>query len=401
MGGINSKTISNSIIAKQVIRNYHHNNSVTKNENISVGGKDLLSVFLFDCDNAPHYSNKDVKSYMNKKLKAKISYGNNDESILQAPFIKRPSWEKGYVQFPFNELEKNIRIDIESCDGDRIGSATIPLDQYQPNQLHSIKLDTTNSKFKDDTTVSLLFSKDDLDELDIVKSTSKGKSKSIVFQDAIDSLDNGDVIFYDGGESLISKWIKKRTCRPYSHCGLVVKTFPQRQKGEPAPTEKELFVIESVLGYDGKDPFREYDVLAGVNIYPLKKRLLDYEGPSIWSLKQKVPFTEDQKEAFMMSVWEYHGRRVSFDVLNSSFIAMGFNNLIFEGKRAFFCSELVAQILFNANALTSEEANQKASAIDPGQLSEFDCFGGQHPRLLRHEINSHPTKIELSHQHKK
>eukprot|EP01133_Synstelium_polycarpum_P017459 gene17459-20832_t len=341
----------------------------------------LLTIFLIDCDNSAYYSTlKSVKVFSGHTLKATVSYANNPSIELETLFVKRAAFHRAVAQFPISNTTNSFSISLEA-HGRQFGTRAILIDN--PNQV--VRVNVSDGGAEPDTFIHLLYTTENLSRLNFIRNTRDGKVKSMFFEQNIADLDNGDVILYSG-ESAMSGLIKRKTYRPYSHCGVVVKTYPPRPRhnGAPQPTEKQLYIMESVGPKEGHDPFRKQDTFSGINMFPLQERLMEYHG-QVWCLKQAQPFDEVQKETFLMGCWEMHGRRLPFDVIQG--VVLLLENLRLwniESNNAVFCSELVTYALSYANKLTPDE--DRPSNVDPGEVSDFECFGNQHPRIVKYDV---------------
>ncbi|EFA80972.1 hypothetical protein PPL_05805 [Heterostelium album PN500] len=337
---------------------------------ISFDGGRLLTIIIIDCDNSSYYEGSEITKGTGHHLHVSISYGPDNKSI-EAPFVKRAVFRKGVLQFPLSDATNTFTLSLDS-NNLNFGSTSVAMNN--PDQLVDIDVQGVSESLVGITTKVRLMYSTTLNNLPIQQ--VKDKHKTLLFEETLNQLDSGDVILYDGYTKM-SQLIKMKTYAPYSHCGVVIKTLPPRKKGEPLPTQQELYVMESVGPGEGKDPFRNKQTLSGVNLFPLKKRVLNYDG-GVWCLKQQQPLNPIQLECFTRGIWEFHGRRSPFDIIQGGVLLIEKMNLWnIESNRAVFCSELVTYALSYAALLTEKEDHPANTT--PGEVSDFECLGRKHP----------------------
>ncbi|EGC33426.1 hypothetical protein DICPUDRAFT_80808 [Dictyostelium purpureum] len=381
----------------------------------------LLSFFVLNCENGNEFRNdvdkKEILKYQKHKLSVTIKYNGNEKSI-SCDYYKNSVWNKGVIQHPLVSNVNSCTIALgcsTSKKAPKYREIEFEFGQYQEGQVISLQffkegstqeeqqqeytqdgadevpMETTSGGNGHPTTLNIIFTKNLLNlknEVNsIIKETRNSDSHySFLFPFEDDDFDNGDIILYSGS-SPVSEIIRDRFCRPWSHVGIVVKTYPfiNQIKGQELSEEPVLYVMEST-GKEGiKDPFRKTQSLTGVNIFPLRDRIKEYGGYNVQAIRLNTPFNQRQKERWLTNCFEMHGARVPFDVFQGAVLLLErlrqWNQV---SDKSVFCSELAAICLFRAGVLDDDE-NYPANT-DPGEVSEFKCFKGSRIRFLKYDI---------------
>lgn len=157
---------------------------------------------------------------------------------------------------------------------------------------------------------------------------------------------------------------------------------------------KSVLIIESNIEVKQRDANNQ-DVIKGVQIHWLSKRLEMYDGDVWWvPLQHKLP----QKGLLKMQAWlrETHNQKVPYDFVQVCGASLDlFDAFGFENKQDFsslFCSELVTKALQEAGVI-SDEVNP--SEQTPQDVVTFDCF--KEPVLLK---KSEPNEVNKQKEEK-
>eukprot|EP01132_Coremiostelium_polycephalum_P007545 gene7545-9276_t len=373
---------------------------------ISFENNDNVTFIVTDCDNIALYEGQNAYLFEDHKIKLTVNYGEHSK-VFTTSFVKRAVFKKAVVQFPRDNSTDHFTVTLESTLHGKLkhsfGTVDMNFKDFQPDTPNLMTMNVTTDKdgaTDDGKTkpfhIRFIYSMSlgKMVEDGTVRPTRKEKKhrpKSLVFEDAFNDLRDGDVILYSG-ESKISDLIRDKTNRPWSHVGIIVWTYPPRKHNDAVDSEnydpnpeREPYVMEAVGPGEMKDPFRSNQVLSGVNLFPLKERLIEYGGYAVHSLRLAEPLNESQRERYLRGIWEMHGRRTPFDVLQAGVLLIERLNLWnIESNSSVFCSELVTLALRNANVLRSEE--DTPANIDPGEVSDFACFGFGMPRLIKYDL---------------
>lgn len=177
----------------------------------------------------------------------------------------------------------------------------------------------------------------------------------------------GDVIAFSG-KGRISQIIKWKTKSQYSHVGMVLNTFMEGGIGQA------LMFIESTSLKSLPDAITN-EVVKGVQIHFLSKRLESYEGEAWW-FPLKSPLNNSKSIEMQNWLRTKHSEKIPYD----SFQAIGAGADLFdmilgiENEQDFaslFCSELVTKAL-QVGGVVPDVLNP--SELTPQDVVRFDCF---------------------------
>jgi len=382
--------------------------SVTSDSKIQ---DNIFTLYVMNCDNTNYFENVKVSKYGDNKLTVSMEY-NNVTKELSTRFVKRAIWERGVFQFDNIEDIKDFKLTLSTDAEDfKWKTQELNMNNLQEKTIHPIIFRSENTTIENDgadesaasapstdsITLNIFYTtklaeiydqegQDDPSKLLFTTRWSNNQKRSLIFKENIDQLEDGDLILYCG-ESGMSDLIRDRFYRPWSHVGIVVKTYPFNFKGQQRSEEKEIYVLESVGKENIKDPFRTRQSLTGVNLFKLKDRINEYEGYCVQALRHPTRLTDQQRERLLTAVFEVHGSRAPFDVFQAGILMLERLNLWnIQSNYAVFCSELVAIILFRCGLLSDED--YKPANTDPGECSDFRCFGGveNQPLFLKYDV---------------
>jgi hypothetical protein len=168
--------------------------------------------------------------------------------------------------------------------------------------------------------------------------------KSIYTTYKVDDLDTGDIIVFNGYDSIISYIVECVTWSKYSHCGIVLKN--PRNIGIDVPDG--IYMIES--GYDTPPDITTGKKKFGVEIVDLKKCLEDYTG-NVYCIKLEFERTaqilRDLGNSYNLvkkDIYDVNPLDLIKTILN---INVGNNNR----TTSFICSALVAYILYSCSII--------------------------------------------------
>jgi hypothetical protein len=150
----------------------------------------------------------------------------------------------------------------------------------------------------------------------------------------------GDVIAFSG-KGRVSELIKWRTESQYSHVGMVY--WMGYGEGSCMLTESTSLVnLPDAIHPDG-------EVIKGVQIHWISKRLLTYEGMGIWWVPLKEPIIGEPMEKMRGWIRDRHAKRIPYDTAQAIgagidwWDRIGCSNDPDYDK--LFCSELAAKAL--------------------------------------------------------
>ncbi|KAF2073812.1 hypothetical protein CYY_004870 [Polysphondylium violaceum] len=380
----------------------------------------VFTLYVMNCDNTnffPENKAKNVAKYGDNKLTVTMEYNGARKSI-STRFVKRAIWERGVFQFDLDSsFSKDFTLSLSTdASGLKWLDKPLSMDDLSENTIHQIvfrsneienELDgaSASAPSADSVTLNIFYTTKlfdiyyddsnnsnnnntlDIDSKLLLNTRwTNSQKRSLIFRENIDQLEDGDLILYCG-ESGMSDLIRDRFYRPWSHVGIVVKAYPFHKKGEPRSTEKETYVLESVGKENIKDPFRTRQSLTGINLFKLSDRIVEYEGYCVQALRHPTPLSTEQRERLLTAAFEVHGSRAPFDVFQAGILMLERLNLWnIQSNYAVFCSELVAIMLFRCGLLPDEL--YKPANTDPGECSDFPCFGGVHnsPMFLKYDV---------------
>ncbi|KAN0050445.1 hypothetical protein ACTA71_003569 [Dictyostelium dimigraforme] len=371
----------------------------------------LLTFIVLNCENSSAFPGYDqnheevIKIYDGHKLTVSIDYNGKSEKV-SCDYYKNSVWNKGVIQHEYIQSINTctIKLGSTSSKSPKYTDFTFDINQYNQGEIIRLLIKDVNGSpdsgqttmdganpiqpGNDSVVLNILFTTN-LENLvqskSIIQPTRNANNHLSIMQ-SFDDLDNGDIILYSGS-SPISEIIRDRFYRPWSHVGVVIKTYPfiNHIKGQQLSEVPELFVIEAVGKETINDPFRKNQVLTGVNIFNLKDRIKEYDGYNVQAIRLAQPFTERQKERFLTNCFEMHGARLPFDVFQAAILLLErLKKWNWTSDRSVFCSELATICLYRAGVLT--DCENCPSNTDPGEVSEFKCFSGSEIRLLKYDI---------------
>ncbi|KAK5582165.1 hypothetical protein RB653_003748 [Dictyostelium firmibasis] len=371
----------------------------------------LLTFIILNCENSSAFPGYDqnheevIKIHSGHKLTVSIDYNGKTEKV-SCDYYKNSVWNKGVIQHEYVQSinECTIKLGSTSTKSPNYRNFDFDFNQYDQGQIIRLEIkDVNSSPDSGETTIdgadieqpgnnsvilNILYTTNlkTLKESNTIIQTTRNSNDHLSVMQSFDHLDNGDIILYSGS-SPISEIIRDRFYRPWSHVGVVIKTYPfiNHIKGQELSEEPVHYVIEAV-GKEGiKDPFRKNQVLTGVNIFPLKERIKEYDGYNVQAIRLAKPFTERQKERFLTNCFELHGARLPFDVFQAAILLLErLKKWNWVSDKSVFCSELATICLFRAGVLT--DCENYPSNTDPGEVSEFLCFKDSKIQFLKYDI---------------
>ncbi|RMG10831.1 MAG: hypothetical protein D6728_09905 [Cyanobacteria bacterium J055] len=176
----------------------------------------------------------------------------------------------------------------------------------------------------------------------------------------------GDVIAFSGNEGL-SKLIRWATGSMFSHVGIVLNSNLSGELGG------SVLIVESTVETRVRDATNS-DVIKGVQLHWLSKRILMYDG-GVWWVPLKQPLQPDGLAKMQSWLRQTNNQRVRYDYVQ----VMGAGLDMFEGLgisnrtslSMLFCSELVTKALQTAGVVDSA---LNPSEQTPNDVVEFSCF---------------------------
>ncbi len=176
------------------------------------------------------------------------------------------------------------------------------------------------------------------------------KASSLVrYEQYRPQMKNGDVIAFSG-RGLLSNIIKLGTLSPYSHVGIVLNVEMSGGFGQ------SVLMIESTAQVELRDADNK-EVLKGVQIHWLSKRLEMYEG-KVWWVPLKDPLPPDGLAKMQTWMRETHNQKVGFDEAQMWWAGLDlFDRFGLENEpdfSLFFCSEFVTKSLQEAGVIAPE-----------------------------------------------
>ncbi|KAM9963861.1 hypothetical protein ACTFIW_007117 [Dictyostelium discoideum] len=374
----------------------------------------LLTFIILNCENSsafPGYAENHeevIKIHNGHKLTVSVDYNGKTEKV-SCDYYKNSVWNKGVIQHEFIQSINTCTIKLASTSpkSPKYNDFIFDISQYNQGEIIKLLIKDVNSSSSPDTSgqttmdganpeqpghdsviLNILFTTNlkTLKESNSIIKPTRNSNDHLSIMQPFDDLDNGDIILYSGS-SPISEIIRDRFYRPWSHVGVVIKTYPfiNHIKGEELSEEPVLYVMEAVGKETIKDPFRKNQVLTGVNIFNLKDRIKEYEGYNVQAIRLAQPFNERQKERFLTNCFEMHGARLPFDVFQAAILLLErLKKWNWTSDRSVFCSELATICLYRAGVLT--DCENCPSNTDPGEVSEFICFKNSQICHLKYDI---------------
>ncbi|KYQ90314.1 hypothetical protein DLAC_08916 [Tieghemostelium lacteum] len=361
-----------------------------------------FTVAILQCLNSNLYQNARVDKYAQKNLSVSVKYNSNEFSDKKkVSFTKNAIWELGSFQFDVSANSTSFVIKLTSDCGLEWQEHTIQLAEHPANQVNTVELvgsghdllngqDGATDQQQDgpvngNVVLTFIYSSNISTILQQTRENKKGRS---FIKADLSQLDDGDIVLYSG-EGKISSLIKHQFYRPYSHVGIIVKTYPHIDPKNPDNTQnynqKQLFVMESVGPGEMKDPFRQHQSFSGVNLFPLLERVKEYEGHSVQVLRLQNIMTPEQRERFITSCFSMHGARLPFDIFQASILLLERLRLWnIPSNRSVFCSELVSIALHKAGLINSGSYNP--SNTDPGEIADLPIFNQSSLEFLKYDL---------------
>jgi hypothetical protein len=176
----------------------------------------------------------------------------------------------------------------------------------------------------------------------------------------------GDVIAFSGNEGF-SKLIKWASGSMFSHVGIVLSTNLSGELGH------SVLIVESTVETSVRDATNS-EVIKGVQLHWLSKRILMYDG-SVWWVPLKKPLPQDGLEKMQSWLRQTNNQRVPYDYVQvmgaglDMFERLGITNRT--SLSTLFCSELVTKAL-QASGIVDLGLNP--SEQTPNDVVNFPCF---------------------------
>jgi hypothetical protein len=181
----------------------------------------------------------------------------------------------------------------------------------------------------------------------------------------------GDVIAFSG-KGAFSNIIKWRFGTDCSHVAIVYSE-------EVGSFGKVVMIVESTTLTTLADA-QTGDLVKGVQLHFLSKRLDSYDGDAWW-VPLKEPLSEQGERKMCAWLRKTHDQRIPYDTAQAIGAGINFWDSILENDPDFsklFCSELVARALQIAGVV-DEDVNPSETA--PSEVVAFDCLGEPVPLL--------------------
>jgi hypothetical protein len=181
-----------------------------------------------------------------------------------------------------------------------------------------------------------------------------------------DQMKTGDVIAFSG-KGRTSNIIKWKTNSDISHVGIVLNTVMEEG------FDQSVMLIESTSLVNLPDAETK-ELIKGVQIHWLSKRLETYDGQAYW-----VPLAKplEDYEALNMRHWlrRKHAKKTKYDTVQALGSALDvLDGLGLENEPDFnllFCSELVTKALKIAGRVPE---NINPSEMTPADVMHFECL---------------------------
>lgn len=201
--------------------------------------------------------------------------------------------------------------------------------------------------------------------------------KKVKYLDIIDNLETGDILLYrwhyiDFGFRLFSK---------YSHVSMVLKH----------PIDNSLFSFEihpkeyiNTCTQEDRDKKPKILREEGVNIFPLLKRLEEYNG-EIYILKMNSKKNKKELSTKIISRLNMY-KNINFDNnFKNIFVFNKFLNSIgmpCYPKNNMFCSEFIGYILNDLGILNNEQKLKQIGNLSPGFCLDLEQYDNHVTRIL-------------------
>jgi hypothetical protein len=177
---------------------------------------------------------------------------------------------------------------------------------------------------------------------------------------------SGDVIAFSGNEGF-SKLIKWASGSMFSHVGIVLNTNLSGELGG------SVLIVESTVETRVQDATNS-EVIKGVQLHWLSKRILMYDG-AVWWVPLKQPLPQEGLEKMQSWLRQTNNQRVPYDYVQvmgaglDMFERLGITNRT--SLSTLFCSELVTKALQTAGIVDSA---LNPSEQTPNDVVNFPCF---------------------------
>ena len=207
-----------------------------------------------------------------------------------------------------------------------------------------------------------------------------GTYKKIYNTYNINELETGDIIIFNGCDSILSYIIECVTWSKYSHCGIVVKN--PRTIG--IDVDDGIYMLES--GYDTPPDIATGKKKFGVEIVDLRKCIEDYNG-YVYCVKLEFTRTHDiydkLKESYNLvkkDIYDVNPIDLIKTILNINY---GNNNR----TNMFICSALASYILYSCGLIYYVNWD----LIEPKDLASLTNDNN----LIRYNIIRNPSKYSV------
>ncbi|MGB3238106.1 MAG: hypothetical protein WBB29_07410 [Geitlerinemataceae cyanobacterium] len=177
---------------------------------------------------------------------------------------------------------------------------------------------------------------------------------------------SGDVIAFSGNEGF-SKLIKWASGSMFSHVGIVLNTNLSGELGG------SVLIVESTVETRVRDATNS-EVIKGVQLHWLSKRILMYDG-AVWWVPLKKPLPPEGLEKMQSWLRQTNNQRVPYDYVQvmgaglDMFERLGIMNQV--SLSTLFCSELVTKALQVSGAI---DLALNPSEQTPNDVVNFPCF---------------------------